>query len=86
MLKLLKKAFVVAAKYECLTENLPKESGVVALAAPADASSAPGVNGGSELLAVIQIQSHAVAEVRLGSPDGPLLQFESLPYALPDAA
>ena len=54
-----------------------QESGRVALAAP----DGPG---GSELLAVLQIQSHAAAEVRLGSVDGPLLQFASLPYALPD--
>ena len=56
-----------------------QESGRVALAA-SDGT------GGSELLAVLQIQSHAVAEVRLGSADGPLLQFASLPYALPDPA
>ncbi len=54
-----------------------QESGRVALAAPDGA-------GGSELLAVLQIQSHASAEVRLGSAAGPLLQFASLPYALPD--
>lgn len=54
-----------------------QESGLVALAAPDG-------QGGSELLAVLQIQSHATAEVRLGSADGPLLQFASLPYALPE--
>ena len=54
-----------------------QESGMVALAAPDG-------QGGSEILAVLQIQSHATAEVRLGSADGPLLQFASLPYALPE--
>ena len=54
-----------------------QESGVVALAAPDG-------RGGSEVLAVLQIQSHATAEVRLGSAEGPLLQFASLPYALPE--
>jgi hypothetical protein len=56
-----------------------QESGMVALAAPDG-------KGGSELLAVLQIRSHGEAEVRLGTPDGPLLHFEPLPYALPDAA
>ena len=58
-----------------------QESGSVALAAPAGNQASV-----SELLAVVQIQSHAAAEIRLGAPDGPLLRFESLPYALPDAA
>jgi folate-binding protein YgfZ len=56
-----------------------QESGVVANAAPAPA-------GGSDLLGVIQIQSHAQAVVRLGSPEGAALQFAELPYALPAAA
>lgn len=56
-----------------------QESGLVANAAPA-------VGGGSDVLAVIQIQSHANAEVRLGSPEGPLLTFTDLPYPLPAAA
>jgi folate-binding protein YgfZ len=56
-----------------------QESGVVA-----NATAAPG--GGSDLLAVIQIQSHDKAEVRLGSPEGPLLAFADLPYPLPAAA
>ncbi len=54
-----------------------QESGQVALAAPDG-------TGGSELLAVLQIQSHAAAQVRLGSVDGPLLQFAALPYAFPE--
>lgn len=56
-----------------------QESGIVANAAPA-----PG--GGSDVLAVVQIQSHAQAEVRLGSPEGALLAFADLPYPLPAAA
>jgi len=56
-----------------------QESGVVANAAPA-----PG--GGSDLLAVIQIQSHAQAVVRLGSTDGAVLAFAQLPYSFPAAA
>ena len=55
-----------------------QESGLVALAAPDG-------KGGSEILAVLQIQSHDTAEVRLGNPDGPQLHFDSLPYAFPDA-
>ncbi len=68
-----------------------QESGLIALAAPA--STLPGLGGltgqssmASEVLAVIQIQSHANAEIRLGAPDGPLLRFAPLPYALPEAA
>ena len=56
-----------------------QESGVVALAAPDG-------TGGSEILAVLQIQSHDNAAVRLGSAEGPLLRFTALPYAFPDAA
>ena len=56
-----------------------QKSGVVANAAPV-------AGGGSDVLAVIQIQSHDKAEVRLGSPDGPLLAFADLPYPLPAAA
>ena len=76
-----------------------QESGIIALAAPvapaapaAPAASQPGLGGltgqtttASEVLAVIQIQSHANAEVRLGAPNGPLLRFAPLPYALPEA-
>ena len=56
-----------------------QESGLIANAAPA-----PG--GGSDVLAVIQIQSHANAEVRLGSPEVSQLAFADLPYPLPAAA
>lgn len=56
-----------------------QESGMIANAAPA-----PG--GGSDVLAVIQIQSHAQAQIHLGSADGPVLQFAELPYTIPAAA
>ena len=62
-----------------------QESGLIALAAPAAGEAGAGTRS-SEVLAVIQIQSHAVAEIRLGAPDGPLLRFAPLPYALPEAA
>ena len=44
----------------------------------------PAPDGGSELLAVIETASAAAGEVRLGGPDGPLLDFRPLPYALPE--
>jgi len=56
-----------------------QESGLIANAAPA-------AGGGSDVLAVIQIQSHAQAEVRLGQGDGALLHFAELPYPIPVAA
>ncbi|HEX4327660.1 MAG TPA: folate-binding protein [Burkholderiales bacterium] len=56
-----------------------QESGLIANAAPA-----PG--GGSDMLAVIQIQSHAQGRIHLGAADGPLLQFAELPYPIPAAA
>jgi len=56
-----------------------QESGLVANAAPA-----PG--GGSDVLAVVQIQSHAQAQIHLGAADGSLLHFAELPYAIPAAA
>ncbi len=62
-----------------------QESGVIALAAPAAGEAVAGTSS-SEVLAVIQIQSHAAAEIRLGAPDGPLLRFAPLPYAIPEAA
>ncbi len=55
-----------------------QESGLIALAAPASTHA-----HATEVLAVIQIQSHACAEIHLGAPDGPLLRFSPLPYALP---
>jgi hypothetical protein len=45
-----------------------------------DAVPAPG--GGSDLLAVVQIGSAEAGDVRLGSADGPRLEFRPLPYAL----
>jgi hypothetical protein len=47
-----------------------------------DARPSPG--GGSELLAVVETASAAAGGVRLGGPDGPVLEFGPLPYALPD--
>jgi tRNA-modifying protein YgfZ len=56
--------------------DLPEQScGTVVNAAPA-----PG--GGHDLLAVIQMTSATGDNVRLGSVDGPRLQFRPLPYAL----
>jgi len=46
-----------------------------------DAAPAPG--GGTDLLAVVQTAATEAGEVRLGSPDGPLLAPLPLPYALP---
>lgn len=43
----------------------------------------PSPNDGFELLAVIQVTHQSSGEVRLGSPEGPSLQFEPLPYPLP---
>ena len=56
-----------------------QESGLIANAAPAP-------QGGSDVLAVLPIQSRLGADVRLGGTEGPLLTFGSLPYALPEAA
>lgn len=44
---------------------------------------APAPQGGFEALAVLQTSSHDSGEVRLGAPDGPVLRFLDLPYALP---
>ena len=44
-------------------------------------NSAPRPTGGSALLAVLQID--AATAVRLGSPEGPALAVQPLPYALP---
>ncbi len=57
-----------------------QECGVIALAAPADTSGMPG----SAVLAVVQMQSQAEGEIRLGSATGPLLRFATLPYAIPE--
>ena len=45
----------------------------------------PSPDGGVEALAVVEIASAEGGEVRLGGPDGPLLQFCPLPYAVPAA-
>ena len=47
-----------------------------------NAAAAP--DGGCDLLAVVQISSHDGQPVHLGSLQGDALQFEPLPYALPD--
>jgi len=46
-----------------------------------NASPAPG--GGVDLLAVVQTSALAGGAVRLGTPDGPVLAFRPLPYAIP---
>ena len=43
-------------------------------------------DGTCELLAVVSMQSRAESPIHLGSPDGPVLAFVDLPYALPEAA
>jgi folate-binding protein YgfZ len=43
----------------------------------------PSPNGGIALLAVVQTASHESATVHLGKMNGPQLQFQALPYALP---
>ena len=48
------------------------------------AAAAPG--GGTDLLAVVQIAAAESGELRLGARDGPLLQLQPLPYALPSIA
>lgn len=45
-------------------------------------SAAPAPNGGFDALAVLQISSAEAASAQLGAPDGPVLQFKTLPYAL----
>ena len=49
-----------------------------------NAAAAP--DGGSDLLAVVQISSHDGHPVHLGSQEGAQLEFQPLPYALPDNA
>lgn len=43
----------------------------------------PSPNGGMDILAVVQTASHESASVHLGKTDGPQLQFQALPYAIP---
>ena len=40
---------------------------------------------GSEVLAVVPIQARLESAIHLGAPDGPLLTFMDLPYAIPEA-
>src|SRR5438876_2306602 len=42
--------------------------------------------GGADLLAVLQIAARESADVRVGSPDGPVLALLPLPYPVPEAA
>ena len=72
-----------------------QECGLIAMAAPAGNGNSDGNSGDhngdkrsvtSEVLAVVQMQSQATGEVRLGAADGPLLRFDTLPYAIPEAA
>lgn len=66
-----------AAGAELYSPELPGQScGLVVNAAPAP-------EGGTDVLAVMQVSSHEAGEVRLGSPDGPRLAFAQLPYELP---
>ncbi|MFN3593469.1 MAG: YgfZ/GcvT domain-containing protein [Thiobacillaceae bacterium] len=66
-----------AAGAELYSPELPGQAcGLVVNAAPAP-------EGGTDVLAVIQVSSHEAGEVRLGSPDGPRLAFAQLPYELP---
>jgi hypothetical protein len=46
-------------------------------------NAAPAPDGGFDLLAVIQTASAASQPVRLGAPDGPVLDLEPLPYPVP---
>jgi folate-binding protein YgfZ len=43
----------------------------------------PSPNNGVDLLVVVQTASHESVTVHLGKMDGPQLQFQALPYALP---
>ena len=45
-------------------------------------SAAPAPEGGYEALVVIEIAAADSGEVHLGAPDGPVLTFLDLPYAL----
>lgn len=56
-----------------------QECGLVANAALASTVA------GSEVLAVVPIQARLESAIHLGAPDGPLLTFIDLPYAIPEA-
>ncbi len=45
-------------------------------------NAAPSPQGGTDVLAVLRLSSHESGDVRLGSPTGPALIFQSLPYTL----
>lgn len=45
-------------------------------------TASPQAAGGCEILAVLQMSSHEGNDVRLGSPDGPKIEFRPLPYAV----
>ena len=49
-------------------------------------NAAPAPDGGTELLAVVQLAAAASGDVRLGAPDGPRLAPLPLPYEVPVAA
>lgn len=64
------------AGHELYSPDLPGQAcGLVANAAPAP-------DGGTDLLAVLQVSSREGGEVHLGSADGPRLAFKPLPYGL----
>ena len=69
-------AVAAAPGGDLYAEDLPGQaSGTVVNAAPAP-------DGGSELLAVVQISSlEAAAAIRLGAADGPRLELLPLPFA-----
>ena len=48
------------------------------------ANAATTADGISTVLAVLPIQDRATASIRLGSADGPALDFLDLPYAIPE--
>ena len=65
-----------AAGRELYSPDLPGQAcGMVVNAAPAP-------EGGTDLLAVLQVSSRDAGEVHLGAPDGPRLVFNPLPYGL----
>jgi folate-binding protein YgfZ len=49
-------------------------------------AAAPAPEGGSDLLAVLQISAADGGDVRLGATDGPAFAIERLPYPLPAAS
>ena len=45
---------------------------------------APALEGGVDLLAVMQVESAKTSTMHVKAPDGPVLRLKSLPYALPE--